>query len=180
MLSFLCANCGGIQELIPIVLALLFGSTAHPKSNFVWFDIPHMYLSSTLGVTHGVSEVSKWVSVEEEDGLSPPRRRERHDSSPDASPPRRRRHDSPDVSPPRRRERHDSRPDTSPPRRKKYTYDASPPRHHRHEDSDRKPSKYDDEVYRRKPATGERTASGYKAGLQSSGDFKQVGIIAIN
>ncbi len=231
MLSFLCANCGGIQELIPIVLALLFGSTAHPKSNFVWFDIPHMYLSSTLGVTHGVSEVSKWVSVEEEDGLSPPRRRERHDSSPDASPPRRRRHDSPDVSPPRRRERHDSRPDTSPlrrrrhdsldvspprrrerhdsspdaspprrrrhdspdvspprrrerhdsrpdtspPRRKKYTYDASPPRHHRHEDSDRKPSKYDDEVYRRKPATGERTASGYKAGLQSSGDFKQVG-----
>ncbi len=203
MLSFLCANCGGIQELMPIVLALLFGSTAHPKSNFVWFDIPHMYLSSTLGVTHGVSEVSKWVSVKEEDGLSPPRRRERHDSSPDASPPRRRRHDSPDVSPPwrrerhdsspdtspprrrshdssdvsppRRRERHDSRPDTSPPRRKKYTYDASPPRHRRHEDSDRKPSKYDDEVYRRKPATGERTASGYKAGLQSSGDFKQVG-----
>ncbi len=162
MLSFLCANCGGIQELMPIVLALLFGSTAHPKSNFVWFDIPHMYLSSTLGVTHGVSEVSKWVSVKEEDGLSPPRRRERHDSSPD-------------VSPPMRRERHDSRPDTSPPRRKKYTYDASLPRHRRHEDSDRKPSKYDDEVYRRKPATGERTASGYKAGLQSSGDFKQVG-----
>ncbi len=185
-----------------IVLVLSFGSTMHPKPNSGWFDIPHMYLSSILVVTHGGSEVSKWVTVKEEDGLSPPRRRrhdspdaspprrrrldsldvspprrrQMHDSSPDVPPPRRRKHDSLDVSPPRRRQRHDSSPDASPPRRQKHdNYDTSPPRHHRHEDPDRKPSKYDDEVYRRKPATEERTASGYKAGLQSSGDFKLVG-----
>ncbi len=253
--SFLCANCGGVQELVS-VLVLSFGSTMHPRPNSGWFDIPHMYLSSILVVTHGSSKVSKWVTVKEEGGLSPPRRRrhdspdaspprrrrhdspdmspprrrQRHDSSPDASPPRRRRHDSLDVSPPRRHQRHDSSPDASPPRRRRHdildvspprrrqrhdsspdaspprrrrhdsldvspprchqrhdsspdaspprrqkhdNYDTSPPRHHRHEDPDRKPSKYDDEVYRR--AAEERTASGYKAGLQSSGDFKQVG-----
>ncbi len=127
---------------------------------------------------------------------SPPRRRQRHDSSPDASPPRRikrespdmspprrrqQRHDSPNASPPRRRQRHDSSPDAAPPRRQKRdSRDTFPPRRHRHEGPDRKPSRYEDKVLTRKPATEDRTASGYKAGLQSSGDFRQVGIITMN
>ncbi len=147
-------------------------------------------------VTVKAEERDTLATPVEEDGLSPtrhrrhnspdasPPRRRRHDSSPDATPPRRSRHDSPDrhrrhdstdASPPRR-QRHDSSPDASPPRRSRHdSPDMSPPRRHRHEDPGRKISRYDDEVVRRKPTTEDRTASGYKAGLQSSDDFKQVG-----
>uniref|UniRef100_A0AC34FHW2 BUD13 homolog n=1 Tax=Panagrolaimus sp. ES5 TaxID=591445 RepID=A0AC34FHW2_9BILA len=96
-------------------------------------------ISSTKDSVKNGDENSRRKQRYDSDGdITPPRRRQRHDS--DTSPPRRKRHDSDrDESPPRRRQERDS--DASPPRRQRQDSDRekTPPRRRQRHDSDTSP-----------------------------------------